>query len=560
MVSRSTFELIEAAWLDFKSQYDEGRSNANAVCEAMAISELDVDIQALESLQRSIAERLLHLRRARNSRSPLESLPGELFVNILLWSIDITNWDIKDIQKLAGVSKYWLHTILSTPYFWPVLDLSLGERLLNIISKRNHSAPIAVWCSPAATIPTEPFMTSMKQISSRWRTLAFCSDYSDSHLASIESPTPILRDLFVEFLRGPAPRPIDLAGGVSLQHVDLSGASLHWNSPRLTRLRSLRISSIWDNLPTISQLLTILSSSPELRRLVLEDLSWPNSSADADCPDPLPTPLTLPLLSTFVLRLISRTYCRYLSTNINAPNCKCAVLEDAPIDSLIIDTPLSSLVNQFLDQYPRVVLTYQEANQTLVVSTSPAPLLNADSWIHWGDDTPGLLLTAFATDLGGWKSLLSLVTAKAQSVYLCLRGPGQGPVEPPLTSFPIDSLLNLPCIKALDFSSAYPAGPLLRRMGSPSPNREGNLAWPLPHLHTLKLDSYDSYDAMLADLVAFAETRYAPPTGDTDTSGSIPPPDELDSLTTPLDVPDIPAVLRDMLLSVNDPQVVDPIW
>ncbi|KAG8902857.1 hypothetical protein FRB99_004019 [Tulasnella sp. 403] len=496
------------------------------------IEESDEDIVILERLQRNISEEIYRLKRLRNSRTRIQSLPGEIFVNILLWSLDLPNWSITAVQNLALVSTYWLDTVLSTSLFWPVLDFAQGMRVAAISAKRNTSGLLAVWCSSFDTANTEPFLQNAVQHAHRWRTLVLAGEYTPNHLAVIETPASNLQDLFVFFPHGQPPRPINLPAGRHLRHVDVAMIGLHWDSDRLVGLKSLQISTLNFNIPTVSQLRLILSCSPQLRRLVLDKL-WvdpalghPVVKDDNIC---TPAVIHLPSLSTVCLQFVPKSYSQYLCNFLEAPTCDCLVLDNVEADWLLSSKQLSSLTALLLQQHPAICLIFSEFHQTLKIVSKPPPLLSSE-WIHWGEDRPGIDITLHMppNDLELWSSVIALVTRQATSISLHLHDSG---IEIPTPHFPYQVLDDLPSIHTIKCLDNFKAGPLLRHMGTLTLGSDGHLRWPFRGLQEFSLDWYADHITMLNDLVAFVTERY-PSTNrpqQSTSSNGVEPPDMLRS-------------------------------
>lgn len=128
---------------------------------------------------------------------------------------------------------------------------------------------------------------------------------------------------------GDSPRFV-LGEGRNLRDVSLIGASLSWGSSRLAGLRSISLQSLKQNIPTIPQVHTILSSSPSLQTLILSDFDYDGRDEALGVADPC-HPIHFDQLLKLELKKI-RPKSRPSSCPLSTPDAPC---------------PLTSLVSSF---------------------------------------------------------------------------------------------------------------------------------------------------------------------------------------------------------------------
>ncbi|KAG9040840.1 hypothetical protein FS837_013041 [Tulasnella sp. UAMH 9824] len=160
--------------------------------------------------------------------------------------------------------------------------------------------------------------------SQRWRSLTLKGSLSD-HIQNqlIQVPNPRLINLNICDLRNAYGTAFDFPltpEGHPLRNVVLGRVALDWDCSRLKGLRCLRVQGLRENKPTLLQLHTMISSSPELEVLVLGSWHW-EYPGSADAPPNLDT-IKLQFLKTLILDSMDPNIVGGISSLIIAPICR----------------------------------------------------------------------------------------------------------------------------------------------------------------------------------------------------------------------------------------------
>lgn len=299
---------------------------------------LDTRLQAL-ALTRTAVDRLLknHVSRIhhdRNSVSLIHKLPTELLVHIIQLSIvsSTHNFDksrYEKLQILSRVSSAWHAVIVDTPPLWSIIEDSDGAMVNSISLQRSAQHPLVVISKeagpPASSSVFRPsFLAQAGRHIYRWASLKINASSSASFdCEELTSPAPILERLTVVVSEGPASdKAPDLFSGDAprLLHVNLEGLGLrNWDTPILSRLKSLRLAGRSYPAPSLKQVLAILSNSPLLEKLELKSILSITQAETA--PDATSSPILLQHLADLRLRELSAPILEALLTNIRAPVC-----------------------------------------------------------------------------------------------------------------------------------------------------------------------------------------------------------------------------------------------
>ncbi|KAG8894734.1 hypothetical protein FRC01_012791, partial [Tulasnella sp. 417] len=493
--------------------------------------QLEARAAAVENLQKVVGRRFSEysakLYRRRNSLLPIYRLPVEILIDIFLRVIDLINWDMEQNRKIASVCKAWYDIIIKSPQFWHRINASQDIDTIKQIMRRNSDGPFSILSDKGSIGESkhEEIFTLLAPQSHRWQSIMFQGPITDTIFNLISSPAPELTELFIYRLSGESQRRFDLPEGKSIQRVDVGFISLPWSSPRLSTLRSIQIGTLENDLPTLSELCTILSSSPELTWLRLSN--WTENAPPQD--DTAPEyPIRLPKLETLVLQSIQPRYVNHLLSHVHSTSCTCLLLDDAPSNHLqTVDAPLVHLMASSISTANSLHLDLDESELQLAITSTPKAQV-LDKWIYWANRKPGIEVTIKLKNLNEMRALAEAIAgmdlAKGQgedaerSILLTLRGRDSDP--PPETTgetgadpgaqtpFPCETLGYLPIIKEIKCRNHFNATPLLRYLGRPQTNLDDTVKWPCPKLSKLEVNSWESSaDTMFEEIKAFGEAR-----------------------------------------------------
>lgn len=349
----------------------------------------------MEDLQtamlRAIAARTTALRRLRNHSPILHRIPPELFIYILLLTVNFHE-DSDDVfttlRTLCLVCRYWRSTILGCSLFWPKICSVSKVEFRDIILRRNPYGALQILCKEGSLneLALDAFLALSARHSYRWQALTFQGPLSDKLIKHLESPAPSLLDLFMDQRSsGLGQKQLKLSEGCHLRHVDLDGVTLPWDLPRLTGLRSLQVRNIKDDFPSVERLAAMLSGSPELWWLLLADFETtaPEPQPQPAGNDPTPagttiqppsvvtlSPIVLPNLATLVFQGLPDSVSSPLLSAIVGPKLEKLVATDISTKPMTQpDSNFQSLLGTVTSSLKRIEITYNERNSEFGISS-----------------------------------------------------------------------------------------------------------------------------------------------------------------------------------------------
>lgn len=264
----------------------------------------------------------------------IQHLPEELLVTIFEQCSDPPPASLSHFRTvLALVSRHWHIVVYRTSSLWTCIHHhDTGIRNTLAISKSsNRPLDVVFQTNRIWSKEVEESLRDACSTISRWRSAAllFWTDGDVVRLLTV--PAPLIES--VDLMIAGVVREkyfIDLFGGQAdrLQSLRLCRVSIPWDSAMLSNLRRLELSHIRSPQPspTLDQLLFVLSSSPNLSVLKLDDVDIPG-----DLPLRAISPVRLPELSELRFRSISprSIVTSYLLHHINGPPCKSLSIEAA---------------------------------------------------------------------------------------------------------------------------------------------------------------------------------------------------------------------------------------
>ncbi|KAG9002691.1 hypothetical protein FRB90_011332 [Tulasnella sp. 427] len=477
---------------------------------------------------------------------PIQDLPAELFIQILLLSINrnSSSGDIyKHVLRLAQVNKFWRTTVVNCPSFWSRLVQYLPPETWDSVLRNNPEGPLEVTCmnynNPAADL--EGFLELAAPHSKRWSGMWFRGMLTSKVLRHLELPTSQMTELGICRTRGAGSpeRRIKLSDGACLRYLDIDGMALPWNSPRLSGLRVIQLSGIRDDIPTSSQVVAMLQGSPQLWWLLLsylgrksEGSSDSESDSDSDSDSSrfrrtrasnlskfrsnAPT-IHLPHLSTMMLDHIPDEMMHTLLTSIDAPNCECLSVDilDVPFIQLRNHT-FHTLLSHPVRHSTRMLIQYsQPLAQLYLHSSSGRPEIPND-WVNYIEESPGfnIVINVRRANIGTNPSVITeLIRAIGITKPVGLKISGSfGP------DFPKELLEEWDFITEIDTTEGYNAEGLLQYLARPKrkvvPAPLGTLErssiWLCPDLDKLSLGSWPRDGGLSAEIIMeqFFQSRY----------------------------------------------------
>lgn len=452
-------------------------------------------------ISQAITSHEIQLKRAKNARASIHQLPVEIFTSILQESSDLGEDpafpDSNLLYRLAQVSTTWRHVIKATPPLWRWLSSDDSKYTHSLVRRINPRGPLSI-----LHLKIGPQVDSCAKAAlagaSQWEYVFLRGE----HRGALEAwsrrlstaCTPFLTELYV-YIWSPdgvedtsdsdtddeededegAPD-IVLGEGRNLLAVELMGASLSWDSNRLTGLRVLSLRTLDRNIPTISQLYTILSSSPLLECLILSYLSVDDEYEDDVLEDV--DVIRLDRLSKLQLwRIPSRMTTSLLSnmepsSSMRVDVNRVAVSSEFGLPPRLLTTLLAaSTANE-------INVRYDTIQDSLDIFTELFKYEEFD-WIHdMPEDARGFHIEFHPVGELGWDTLASCL---ADLSLPPLKFEIRLGLSNAVGAFPIRILGSLDSLVSLDVGNSYDLREIFEYLG------ENEVC---PHLTEVKLDPW----------------------------------------------------------------------
>lgn len=465
---------------------------------------IDQGIDFIKAFQILLAEALtpkvVELKRARNLTAPIHRLLLEIFVGILLQTLDEREkWSAAQLHRLAKVSTTWCTTIKSTPLFWQHLSTNDEEEIRQRLVKINSTGPLKIVFTPSRVSSrvtlthVEALMELGKHHSNRWTSVFIDLDshqwFPEAFPEFMALPTPNLADIHLCGSRPPegtAPPQIILSEGRPLRNVYLHTILIPWDHARLTKLRAITIAQLEGSLPSIPHLHAMLSGSPQLRFLKLSRLIDQDYTESPPPSTPTSHRISLPSLTELILKNIPCTMTDFVLSVIDTGTTPGRMRLD--VDDVLAAPPIilpHQVLPGILSRSKRIIIIYEDEPGNLSISTDPErrPYPEQDPLIR-GKFGCSIALTRQVAKEYGPTAVEWLTSRPMPPTKLILKIGYLGKID---RNFPNKLLDELPSLTSLDLSKCDIAGPIMRRLAIPS---KANGSWVCPLLK--ELDSGDS--------------------------------------------------------------------
>lgn len=273
---------------------------------ARQIRELDIHISGLESAHvRGNRDEIVALRRQRNALLPVESLPVELFVDIIDLACQDQSCPSVRADALTSVSQWWKDVILDTPSLWAAVHFEAPSVDNALIYSKAALIDINIMAPHSKQREDlEAFFFKISPHTDRWRSVRFDGrqDFFEMLLK------PCLRlPLPLETVNIHTRTPSNLEGVPNmprLEHLHLTGVTMAWNSIKGLGLKTLALDVIGGgaDAPGAAELLNILASLPRLQELRLERILAAAGGNHLSPADQLSSQVTLPFLRSIFIK------------------------------------------------------------------------------------------------------------------------------------------------------------------------------------------------------------------------------------------------------------------
>ncbi|KAG8892107.1 hypothetical protein FRB99_002958 [Tulasnella sp. 403] len=319
----------------------------------IGLRELDSHIKAMSNTFRIVKSHfqshISQMKRHRNTLSLIHRLPIEILVEIFRHVTKDGFYTSRRYLRLGDLSRVcalWGRVIEQSPTLWTTIWTNDDTRLIKKIISRSGNHPLSIYANQYEGWGViESCLQQLSPQLHRWKIAEFRLQsqdikYLQERLADASAPkleklcvsvypTGVSASTRVELFRG---------GVECLKELELSGVSMPWTSPLLSRLRVLRLASLGESAAvTTAHILTALAQCPEISELRIYSCDLRDSHA----PD-FPTRLELPHLHVLSLDCITPSAASYsILRGISSPKYDQFTLTSAvpsPPDNLLSET------------------------------------------------------------------------------------------------------------------------------------------------------------------------------------------------------------------------------
>ncbi|KIO28618.1 hypothetical protein M407DRAFT_22205 [Tulasnella calospora MUT 4182] len=302
--------------------------------------------------------------------APIHYIPDELLLEILSLTFHRWHWHPWRSLHLARVCKRWQTIVMSSAVFWPQISYDQGIQAAQTILRRNSGGSLIFdwderdWGASKHAAERNAVVTMALAQIHRWKTFFFWGDIRPELFVEIRSKASSLEELLVDASPGISSptQIITLGGGPPLSYLNLTDIAMDWSTSRLTGLRTLRLGSIHLG-PSAAQLQAILSSSPFLETLHIENVRTEDSSVVQS------SPIYLPLLTTIYLHLVPDQFLLLLVGDVQTYVCTSLRLD--PIPFFPDSTRALSLASRVIQSASRMEVRYNETTRGTRVKIGP---------------------------------------------------------------------------------------------------------------------------------------------------------------------------------------------
>ncbi|KAG8946016.1 hypothetical protein FRC04_012135 [Tulasnella sp. 424] len=356
----------------------------------------DLMIDVLEKFQSLVNEEITtqacFMKRRRNQEhSIIYRLPPELLVEIIL-ATDPTSRSRSSFRSFMSVSKYWFDVIIQCPRIWSLVDLSAAPESRKMEMTRRLRGPVEVQCR-SSPFDLDRSLTELAALNpTRLRSLVcILWPTTEALLSFFQERSSNIVDLAMACSTAMIPeRRFDLGmDGPSLCHVDVRKVALPWASPRLSQLHTLTLQNLKKDMPSISDLHRILTSSPALRRLRLRFIGIEGQEPPEGLTPPS-QPILLPELRELVFDKVPSAIPKTLIPLIRSHSCQHLEVRPwkrAPLEPN--EGTLGLIIGSVVDQ-SKLLIRLSHAKGTPSVALTSDQLVEGDTLGDWADYITGI--------------------------------------------------------------------------------------------------------------------------------------------------------------------------
>lgn len=307
---------------------------------------------------------------------PINYLPDELLLDILSLTFHRWRWHPWESLCLGLVCKRWHDIVMSSAIFWPQISSDQGVQAAQAILRRNLGGDLIFdlderdWGPSKYADEREAVLKLALAQIHRWKTFCFWGNLRQDLFAEITAKASSLKELLlnIEVTGSTTTHTISLGKGPPLSYLSLSEIGLDWSANRLTGLQTLRLSHIRHG-PTSAQLYSILSSSPFLNDLTIQNVTNGDTSVFQH------PPIHLPLLTNTHLYQLPDHLLTFLVGHLTMEACTSIRLETIPPSPASIRA--LSLATRVIQFASLIKVGYNEGTRVTSVKIGPVGFINS---------------------------------------------------------------------------------------------------------------------------------------------------------------------------------------
>ncbi|KAG8940299.1 hypothetical protein FRC04_005432 [Tulasnella sp. 424] len=307
--------------------------------------------------------------------APINHLPDELLLDILSLTFHRWRWHPWESLCLGLVCKRWHDIVMSSAIFWPQISSDQGVQAAQAILHRNLGGDLIFdlderdWGSSKYADEREAVLKLALAQIHRWKTFCFWGNLRQDLLAEITAKASSLKELLlnIEGVGSTTAHTLSLGEGPPLSYLSLSEIGVDWSANRLTGLQTLSISHIRHG-PTSAQLYSILSSSPFLNHLTVQNVTNKDTSVFQG------PPIHLPLLTNTYLHQLPDHLLTFLVAHLTTESCTSIRLETIPPSPASIRA--LSLATRVIQSASPIEVGYEENTRVASVKIGPVGFMN----------------------------------------------------------------------------------------------------------------------------------------------------------------------------------------
>lgn len=268
---------------------------------------------AHEALSIEAKIRVTQLTGERNSLMPINKLPFELTVAVLLYSITPEDYqNVGRLQKLAQVQTSWWHIIRSHPRFWNTIHVG-NFSAAKLRLHKSGALPLTIVCRlDATTHGVRSFLLSLEPHRSRVLSIQYRQPTIEPARNLLSMDMPRLEELVVIPVQDIMTGSIQFPQPSRLKHLHLKDVVLRWGNMQFPHLETLILSG-YETFPiSLSEFAEGLRSCSRLKRMSLEYLEAERGNL------PPADPIVLPRLQSLTATDVGHSFLSPLISIIQA--------------------------------------------------------------------------------------------------------------------------------------------------------------------------------------------------------------------------------------------------